>query len=190
MEQASRPLSWDEHPCLSALVSCSALAPCEPCRVALATWVIPQALLAAQCGTTEQVGAFLDAYAERRTHLLAKIREAAVLHEEQIAATRAAFVSEPPPPSPPVPEPVPVAAVVAETGVKRRTIVSVVPPPPQTRPVVKKKITKAAMALEAAESAKAVEDLFREAVKVSSEDAVSSSSPVTVTNPQPEEKNT
>jgi hypothetical protein len=124
--------------------------------VALATWVIPRALLAADCGTAEQVGAFLDAYAEARRTMVANIRVAAIQHEAQLAATRAAFASDIPsalPLASPAPAPAPVSAPVTSAVA---AVASQVAP-------IKKKV-KARSPAVVAEAGKTLDDLFTEAV--------------------------
>ena len=86
-EPAARSADFDDHPCLSALASCSGLVPCEPCRMALAKYVVAKALLAAECGTAEQVTAFLDAFAKAQGDLVISIRNAAAKHQAEQART-------------------------------------------------------------------------------------------------------
>jgi len=86
VKPATKPADFDDHPCLSATASCSGLVPCEPCRMALAN-VVAKALLAAECGTADQVTAFLDAFAKWKGDLVVSIRAAAAKHQADQAAT-------------------------------------------------------------------------------------------------------
>jgi len=163
---AARSADFDDHPCLSATASCSGLVPCEPCRMALAN-VVAKALLAAECGTADQVTAFLDAFAKWKGDLVVSIRAAAAKHQADQAraleATREALKTPAP-----APAPAPAAASAAAS---------------QTRPVKPVKKKPAAAVEEASET---LDELFGKAVSVA---PPSPSKTVTGSkSPQPKEK--
>lgn len=142
---------FDQHPCLSALASCSGLSPCEPCQIALERWVMSPALVVGLAAIGCQDGgvqaelckAFFATEAEARQKTLAGIREEAIRHEQRLtaAAARAASASAAPSPESVAAvaaqvEPVPVnpaaAARASEATIAElfTEAVSVRPPPP------------------------------------------------------------
>jgi hypothetical protein len=111
--------------------------------MALAKYVVAKALLAAECGTAEQVTAFLDAFVKAQGDLVVSIRIAAAKHqaeqEAKLQATREALKA---------PAPATAAASAAAS---------------QTKPV---KPVKKRPSIAVEEASETLDDLFGKAVSV------------------------